>query len=172
MSMDSAAVVWSGRYIEAVTQGTWEYVRRARNISAAVILAVTDEGEAVLTEEFRVPLGAPVIGLPAGLVGDLEAGDTPSAAAARELTEETGYAARNWRAVGEFAASPGMSSETYHFFLASGLTQVGRGGGVADEAITVHRVPLRHVAAFAAAARARGCLIDGKLLSLLAFADT
>lgn len=171
MSADGRMVPWSGRYIEAVTEGAWEYVRRARGLSAAVILAITDAGEAVLTQEHRVPLGAPVIGLPAGLVGDLEEGDTPAAAAARELAEETGFAAQNWRYVGEFAASPGMSSETYHFFLATGLIEVGRGGGVGDEAITVHRVPLRDVARFVAAARARGCMVDGKLLAMLAFAE-
>jgi ADP-ribose pyrophosphatase len=171
MQDTSSEVVWSGRYIEAVRDGAWEYVRRARAIRAAVILAVTDAGEAVLTEEYRVPLGAQVIGLPAGLVGDLDEADTPDVAAARELIEETGFAARHWRHVGEFAASPGMSSETYHFFLATGLEQVGRGGGIGDEAITVHCVPLSAVARFVAGARARGCMVDGKLLSLLAFAE-
>lgn len=166
-----ADVVWSGRYIEALTQGSWEWVRRARNLSAAVILAVTDEGEAVLVEENRVPLGGPVIGLPAGLVGDTEAGDSPEAAAKRELMEETGFEARHWRSVGEFATSPGMSSETYHFFLATGLTRTGGGGGIGDETILVHRVPLKEVAAFTAAARTRGCKVDGKLLCLLAFAE-
>lgn len=165
------SVVWSGHYIEAVKEGTWEWVRRARDISASVILAITDEGAVVLIEEHRVPLGRNVIGLPAGLVGDTEAGDEPAAAARRELLEETGFAAANWRALGEFAASPGMSSETYHFFIATGLDRVQEGGGVGGEAITVHLVPLRGVSSFIAEARARGCAIDGKLLSLLAFAE-
>ncbi|MDT7935338.1 MAG: NUDIX hydrolase [Sphingomonadaceae bacterium] len=164
------SVVWSGKWIEAVAEGRWEYVRRARGISASVILAITDEGEVVLTEEYRVALGGPVIGLPAGLVGDETAADTPEAAARRELSEEAGYSARNWRSVGEFATSPGMSSETYHFFIATGLERVGAGGGIAGEAITVHHVKLGEVAGFVAAARARGVHVDGKLLCLLAFA--
>lgn len=164
------SVVWSGRYLEAVVDGRWEYVRRPGGISASVILAITDEGEAVLTEEHRAPFGRSVLGLPAGLVGDEGDGDTPAAAAERELHEEAGFAARNWRSIGEFASSPGMTSETYHFFIATGLSESGAGGGINDERIMVHRVKLAEIGPFTAAARARGCVIDGKLLSLLAFA--
>lgn len=164
-------VVWKGRYIEALVEDGWEWVRRPGAITAAVVLPVTDAGEAVLIEEERRAFSGPVIGLVAGLVGDEAAGDTPQAAAVRELEEEAGYRARNWRTVGEFASSPGMSSETYHFFLATGLERAGPGGGVGREAITVHHVPLKQVGRFIAGARRRGVVVDGKLLSLLAFAE-
>ena len=165
------SVVWQGRYLEALQSDGWEWGRRPGGMTAAVILPITDAGEVVLVEEHRVPFGRAVIALPAGLVGDGPGDDSPEAAAVRELAEEAGYIARHWRSVGEFATSPGMSSETYHFYIATGLERIGQGGGVAGEDITVHLVPLRQVGAFTAAARARGAMIDAKLLALLAFAE-
>ena len=50
---------WEGRFIVARTRGRWEYVGRSRNIRAAVILAITENREVVLVEQFRVPLGRP-----------------------------------------------------------------------------------------------------------------
>ena len=37
-------VMWAGRFVTAVRDGQWEYVRRSRGIRAAVILAETDDG--------------------------------------------------------------------------------------------------------------------------------
>ena len=98
--------VWEGKYIKVVKQGTWEYVSRTRGISAAVILAV-DEGQVILVEQYRVPLGARCVELPAGLVGDETAGEAVEAAAIRELEEETGYRAARMVELGRFHASPG-----------------------------------------------------------------
>ncbi len=160
-------VAWSGRFIEARRHGTWEYVSRTREVTAAVILAV-DEGHVILVEQYRVPVGAMSIELPAGLVGDEDAGETIEAAAARELEEETGYRAGRIVALGRFYASPGMSSEYFTLLRAEALTRVGDGGGVEGEDILVHRVPLAEIPAFVAAKRAHGCEVDVKLLLLLA----
>ena len=69
---------------------------------------------------------------------------------------------------GQFFSSPGMLSESFHLFRATGLTKVGDGGGTDSEDITVHRVPLADIEAFVAARRADGLAIDVKLLLLLA----
>ena len=163
--------VWSGKYLrieeEDHPHGVWEYARRQRNISAAVILPVTDADEVVLVEQYRVPLHCSCIELPAGLVGDDIEGEDVQASAQRELVEETGYSARDWTYVGEFASSPGMVGETFHFFIARGLEKIGSGGGVEGEGIRVHIVPRRQISAFMAAARARGCAMDVRLLMLL-----
>ena len=163
---DPAEIVWQGKYITVRRQGTWEYVGRARNIEAVVILAI-DDGNVLLVEQDRVPLGARCLELPAGLVGDETAGEAIETAAARELIEETGYQAGTIETIGRFASSPGMVSETFTLVRATGLTKVGAGGGVAGEGITVHRVPLADVAAFVDAKRAEGVMIDVKLLLLL-----
>jgi ADP-ribose pyrophosphatase len=159
--------VWAGRYIVARRRGPWEYVGRARNIGAAVILAIAD-GHVLLVEQWRVPLQRRCLELPAGLVGDETEGEDIATSAARELEEETGWRADRIDIVGEFASSPGMVSETFTLVRASGLMQVGDGGGVPGEEITVHRVALTEVTAFVAGRREAGVAIDVKLLMLLA----
>lgn len=167
MSEDKIETVWSGKYIEARRKGRWEFVGRANNIHAAVILAI-DDGHVLLVEQHRVPLGSPCLELPAGLVGDKEAGETVEQSAARELEEETGYRPTRIEIVGRFASSPGMVSETFTLVKAHGLTKVGEGGGEANEGITVHRVPMQDVPEFVATKRAEGMFIDVKLLLVLA----
>ena len=161
-----AEIVWSGRFIEAKRLGKWEFVSRTRGISAAAILAV-DEGHVILVEQYRVPIAARCLELPAGLVGDQEQGEEAATAAIRELVEETGYRAERVVDLGRFHASPGMSSEGFTLLRAEGLTKVGQGGGVEGEDIAVHRVPLAQVPAFVAERRAAGVAIDVKLLLLL-----
>lgn len=102
---------WTGKFIEVRKRGRWEYVGRAGNIRAAVILAL-DGDEVVLVEQYRVPLGRRCLELPAGLIGDHDVTDTVEAAAARELEEETGYRAARIERLGEFWSSPGMVSES------------------------------------------------------------
>ncbi|WP_373475235.1 NUDIX hydrolase [Sphingorhabdus sp.] len=158
-------IMWQGRFITAKTRGKWEYVSRARGIKAAVILAVEDD-HVLLVEQYRVPLGASCIELPAGLIGDEDAGEDTLTSAARELEEETGYRAARLDIVGEFFSSPGMVSESFTLVRATGLNKVGDGGGVDGENILVHRVALGQLPAFVADKRAEGCVVDVKLLML------
>lgn len=160
---------WEGRFIVARTRGRWEYVGRSRNIRAAVILAITEKREVVLVEQFRVPLGRPCIELPAGLIGDDDSSPNEDAAsaAARELEEETGYRPARMESLGEFWSSPGMVSESFTLFRAHGLTRVSAGGGLEDEGITVHHVPLDAIPAYIADCRAKGMAVDVKILTLL-----
>ncbi len=160
-------VEWAGRFIVAKRRGRWEYASRARDIRAAVILAL-DAGEVLLVEQYRVPLGQYCLELPAGLIGDHEEDEDALESAMRELEEETGYRAAQWEELGEFASSPGMLSETFTLVKATGLSKVGDGGGTEHEDIVVHRVPLERVADTVAEHRASGHAIDVKLLLLLA----
>ncbi len=162
--------MWEGRFIVAKRRGRWEYVGRARNIGAAVILAI-DEAEdgrhIILVEQYRVPLGRPCIELPAGLIGDEDDGEDGTLAATRELEEETGYRAERLENLGEFWSSPGMVSESFTLYRARGLTRIGPGGGVDGEGIIVHRVPLATFPDWLAARRSEGFAADVKLLLLL-----
>ena len=158
---------WRGKFIEVHQRGRWEYVSRARNIRAAVILAVED-GHVLLVEQYRVPLGRPCLELPAGLVGDVDPGEDTLTSAARELEEETGYRPTAAASLGEFYSSPGMVSESFTLVRATGLTRVSAGGGEGDENIVVHRVALTDIARFIEDKRAAGVAMDVKLLVLLA----
>jgi ADP-ribose pyrophosphatase len=164
---DDEQIVWQGRFLTTKVRGKWEYVARARGIRAAVILAIDAEDHVLLVEQFRVPLGRPCIELPAGLIGDHDAGEADTVAAARELEEETGYRAGRMEVLGEFWSSPGMVSESFTLLRAHDLEQIGPGGGLDGEDITVHRVPLAGIACFIKERRALGDGIDVKLLMLL-----
>jgi ADP-ribose pyrophosphatase len=164
---DAEETVWEGKYLAAKRRGTWEYVSRTRNISAAVILAL-DGGDVILVEQYRVPLVRNCLELPAGLIGDETEGEAVEAAAIRELEEETGYRAGRMKDLGFYFSSPGMVSEGFTLLRAEDLTRTGPGGGVEGENIIVHRAPLAGIAAFVAAKRAEGCAIDVRMLLLLA----
>lgn len=170
MSDEPEEIMWAGNYITAKRRGRWEYVSRSRGIRAAVILAIdeADDGtHVILVEQYRVPLGRNCIELPAGLVGDHGEEEDPAIAAARELKEETGYRAQRLLDCGTFYSSPGMVSESFTLFQATGLTKVGDGGGVDSEDIIVHRVALSEVDQFLTGKREEGIGIDVKMLLLL-----
>jgi ADP-ribose pyrophosphatase len=165
--MSDPEIMWEGRFISAVRDGNWEYVRRTRGISAAVILAETDDGEIILVEQSRIPIGRRCLELPAGLIGDDYDDDNVEKAAARELEEETGYCAHEIQPLGEYYSSPGMVAESFTLVRATGLTRVGDGGGIEGEEIVVHHVPRADVVSFIEQKRDEGIGIDVRLLLLL-----
>ena len=65
-----AEVLHEGDWLRLMRAGTWEYVQRVRARGAAFIVPLTPADELVLVEQFRVPLRARTIELPAGIVGD------------------------------------------------------------------------------------------------------
>ncbi|MDE2562456.1 MAG: NUDIX hydrolase [Sphingomonadales bacterium] len=162
-------IMWEGRFIVAKRKGRWEYVSRARDIRAAVILAVDEADNVLLVEQYRVPLGRPCIELPAGLIGDDDSShdEDVATAAARELEEETGYRAARLEVLGEYWSSPGMVTESFTLVRAFGLEKVSEGGGTEGENITVHHVPLAGLAHFLETQRQGGKAIDVRLLMLL-----
>jgi ADP-ribose pyrophosphatase len=108
---------------------------------AVAVLALDDEGNLVLVHQYRHPLGRRLWELPAGLL-DLD-GEPPHITAARELQEEAGLAARDWRVLVDIVSAPGFSDESVRIYLATGLSDVGRPEGRDEEAdLTVHRMPL------------------------------
>lgn len=162
---DTLEIIGSGRFMQMVRDGRWEYVRRHTAEGAVAVLATTDEDELVLVEQHRVPMGCACLELPAGLVGDTEAdkGEALRVAAERELLEETGYAAAHLEHFYPVATSPGLSSEMIDLFRATGLTKQHAGGGVEHEEITIHLVKISELDAWLATQRAAGMVIDVKV---------
>jgi ADP-ribose pyrophosphatase len=165
-------VVCDGKHIQLVRQGVWEFARR-KGISGIVgIVAVTDDGKLVLVQQYRAPVGANVIELPAGLAGDAKGHEREPLvdAARRELREETGYEARRMDRVAAGAASAGMTDEVMTLFRATGLKKTGQGTGDETEDITVHEVRLDEVIDWLAAREREGKLVDLKVYCGLYFA--
>ena len=160
-----------GRFLAMFERGGWEYVDRVGATGVVVILAVTDEDELVLVEQHRVPVGANVIELPAGLAGDLPDSQDEDfrEAARRELLEETGYAAESIEFLCEGPPSAGLTSEIQTLLRATGLRKTGPGGGDETEDITVHTIALNALDDWLGEAAQRGCLIDPKIYAGLYF---
>ena len=134
----------------------------------AVVIIAEHEGNMILVEQVRVPLGnRKCIELPAGLVGD-EDDKGVEETAVKELEEETGFTAGRIEVIGEFFSSPGMVAEGFTLVRAHDLRRIGEGGGNDHEEIEVHLVAREEIPAFVERKRAEGCGIDTKMLLLLA----
>lgn len=159
---------YKGRYLSLKEIDSWEYVTRPNAHAVAVLVAVTPENEIVLVEQFRRPVRARVIELPAGLVGDQGDPDEPVLeAAGRELIEETGFEASSLSLLMECPTSSGMTDEIISFVLANGLKKVGPGGGDDSEDIETHLVPLNDVDNWLDERRLSGTPLDPKIYTAL-----
>ena len=90
-----------------------------RHPGAVVILPLFEDGSVLLERQFRYPLGEVFIEYPAGKI---DAGEDPLACAKRELQEETGYTASDWRFVCTIHNAIAYSDEHLDLYLARGLT--------------------------------------------------
>jgi ADP-ribose pyrophosphatase len=109
-----------------------------RHSGSIVVLAVETKGtrkaepSILLERQYRHAAQSMMWELPAGRIDD---GETALTAGKRELLEETGYAARQWKRILHFYVSPGFLDETMTIYLAQGL-QAGPAQPEADERIT------------------------------------
>ncbi|WP_337244213.1 NUDIX hydrolase [Luteimonas sp. gir] len=162
---DAAEVLYQGDWLRLVRRGTWESCERTHggNGMAVLIIAVTPDDEVLFVEQYRVPLGARTIEMPAGLVGDHGSSDSLEDAARRELIEETGWSAGRVDVLLTGPTTAGMSNERVAFVRARELTRVGKGGGIDDEDIIVHTVPRATAPAWLMRKHAEGYELDLKL---------
>src|SRR4029453_2695590 len=99
---------------------------------AVAVLALDDDKNVVMVYQYRHPVGRRLWELPAGLL-DLS-GETPHITAARELKEEAGLEAAEWRVLVDLVSAPGFSDESLGVYLATGITDVGRPDAHDEEA--------------------------------------
>lgn len=131
-------------------QARWDVLAGGRTVA---VVAVTDSGRVVLARQFRPGPGRVLDELPGGMVDE---GEDVATAAARELLEETGYAAGSIRVVGSSWLA-GFSTIHRYAALARGCRRVGVPEAAGDEHCAAIEVDL---ADFVALVRA-GDLTDG-----------
>lgn len=106
---------------------------------AVVIVALDEAKRVLLVRQYRKAVERNLLELPAGTLD--KPGETPEAAARRELEEETGHQADEWEWLLRFYSSPGILQEEMQLFLAQGL-RVTAPTADEDEILTLERVPL------------------------------
>ena len=166
MDHDEAAahVLYEGDWLRLVRRGHWESCERTHGEGMAVIIvASTPADEVLFVEQYRIPMGARTIEMPAGLVGDQPGEDTLEDAARRELEEETGWRPDRVEVLLVGPTSAGMSNERIAFVRATALRKVGDGGGDDSEDITVHAIPRAEAPAWLMRKREEGYELDLKL---------
>jgi ADP-ribose pyrophosphatase len=89
-----------------------------RHRPSVVIIPLTDDGQVILIRQYRHALGRDIWELPAG---NVEPGESPAAAAARECEEEIGQVPTTVARLGSFYPTPGYCDEEMIFFRVSGL---------------------------------------------------
>ena len=89
---------------------------------AVAVLALDETDRVLLIRQYRHPVGRLLWEIPAGL-RDVD-GEPTLLTAQRELLEEAGYRAADWRVLVDFFPSPGISTERLRVFLARGLAEV------------------------------------------------
>ncbi len=91
---------------------------------AVAIVAIDDDGRVGVVRQYRAPFDRVTMEIPAGTL-DVD-GEAPLEAAQRELAEEMGRAAAEWRLLGRFMVSPGWATQVMHVFEARGLVELPR----------------------------------------------
>lgn len=159
---ESVTEVFNGRVIRVnvervqLPNGSTATLEIIHHPGGAAIVALDEQGRICLLRQFRHAAGGWIWELPAGKIDNRE---PPLQTAQRELAEEAGMSAEQWRPLGEYLSSPGVFTEVIHLYLATGLRAVAR-QPEEHEVIEVHWKPFADVLAMARS----GELRDGKSL--------
>lgn len=138
-----------------------EYVKHP---GAVVIVAVLDNGNLLFERQFRYPLRRVFLELPAGKI---DADEDILATGKRELLEETGYTAEEWRHLGVMHPCIGYSDERIEIFLARRVHCSGGQQLDHNEFLEVVEMSLDE----ASDAIRRGEITDGKTITALYWAE-
>jgi 8-oxo-dGTP pyrophosphatase MutT (NUDIX family) len=102
------------------------------------VVALTTTGDAVMVRQYRAGIDAETLEIPGGIV---DPGETPEAAARRELAEETGFRAGRWELLGVSHPNPALQSNRHHAFLALDCERVDAPRLDVGEDIRVELIP-------------------------------
>lgn len=165
MTIEKVTEIYQGR----VLRFTVEEVRLPNNHVAtlemvhhpggAAVVALDEDNRVCLVRQYRHAAGDWIWEIPAGKIDNK---DPPLLTAQRELEEEAGRQASQWRSLGEYLSSPGFLTEVVHLFLATELKTV-QDKLEATEVLEAHWFPFEQALQMAYS----GELRDGKSLAAL-----
>lgn len=165
MSMEKITRIYNGRLIDVNIEevrlpndhvATLEIVHHP---GGAAVVALDETNRICLVKQYRHAAGGWIWEIPAGKIDHQE---PPLQTAQRELEEEVGRQAAQWRSLGDYLSSPGFLTEVVHLFLATEL-EVVKDQLEAGEVLEVHWLPFEHAMRMARS----GELRDGKSLAAL-----
>jgi len=168
----SSRIAYKGPVFSVTTDQVEEPggIRARRDVirhSGSIVVLAIDEGQKepkiLLERQYRHAANSMMWELPAGRIDE---GESPLAAARRELLEETGYRARHWKRILHFYVSPGFLDETMTIYIARGL-KAGEAQPEADEKIAIRFFPLSEARRMAINGRIR----DAKTICAILWLD-
>jgi ADP-ribose pyrophosphatase len=121
----SSEDVYSGKFLHLkkdivkLPDGNTTFREYLIHPGAVAIMPILNDGRILLERQFRYPVDAAMIEIPAG---KLELGEDPLLCAQRELLEETGYSAKSWEFLGRIHPVISYSTEIIDIYLAKDLT--------------------------------------------------
>ncbi len=120
------------------------------------VVPITPDGEVVLIEQYRHGIESVTLEIPGGMV---DADESPMAAAARELLEETGYRAEMMVPLGTSHPNPAILNNTLYTYLAAGAKKVAEPSPEAGEDISVVTLPVEEIPKLVRAGRITHALV-------------
>ncbi|HZD60547.1 MAG TPA: NUDIX hydrolase, partial [Anaerolineae bacterium] len=134
-----------------------------KHVDAVGIVALNDKGEIVLVSQYRHPIKARLLEIPAGLLADSE---DPATCALRELKEETGYTAISMEKLAEFYTSAGFTDEKFFLYFSNIIEEGEPEREPGEEDMQVVTIPLKDAVEMAS----RGEIKDAKTLTAILMA--
>jgi len=120
------------------SQTKWDVLLHS---GAAAIVPIDNDGNIILVEQYRCVADDMILEIPAGKIDE---GEDPISCAIRELEEETGYKAKEVKAIGSIYSAVGFSDEEVMLFVANGL-EAGKMNLDENEYINVKKFTLKEV---------------------------
>jgi len=132
------------------------------------VIALTDENEIVLVEQYRYGIEKPTLELPGGMVDE---GEHPRETSIRELKEETGFEGTDIINLGKVSSNPAMLTNYTHTYLIKGCRKITDQNLDGNERINVHVTPLQDFLDLVADGQVHHSLVVAAVAKYLLFGE-